>query len=185
MERLPYPSESRFMPPIYQASSLADMMGSGDQVREDIKARIATFPRLLRGVILAGEKFNEAFDRFLRLKYKMPGTAVCYVPVVRHIPERDPGGFSLKLTLFDPTAECQVEFPNPLMLPILRKAGLDLSPNDVRRLHWCSDVFLIAEYESYRDRFTLIHLFNHIAPETAKEDDLEVVRKLAAARVKI
>lgn len=171
MERLPLnrPLASKsvwqHLPYLYVARSIADLMGSHDQVSDDNYMRLQSFEEPTRSIYKIQLMWDRLFTGILGKPYRMPALCGIYLPRVRHDPEQDIITDHATITLRDPTGSCEVRMPNFLYSNQLRAAGKILPVDSIRKHPWCSDVLIEADYNNWGDKYTLLQVFNRTLNE--------------------
>lgn len=188
MEKLPInrlsTSKSVWMPLpyLYSASSIADLVGSHDQVSQDNYLRLQSVEEPMRSIYKIQLMWGRLFTRILGKPYRLPALCNVYLPKVRHNPEQDGITNGTIITLTDPTGSCEVRMPNFLYLNSLKAAGKALPVDSIRRHSWSSDVLLEADYTNWGDKYTLLHVWNRTLNEEDRAALPSFIQALAVAR---
>lgn len=183
MERIPDLVESVIAPPFFQASSIADIKDSREQIVEANLEKIQRLPLPMQSLINLSLLFYKSATKLKGREYVFPSAAVIYLPVVRHDPVKDVDPTHRFITISDITGEMQLDFPTLAFLKILRNSGANIDPDFLRKHSWASDVVLSYAVRSYGDSAFLLNVINTFVKDRERESILDFVRGLGGVRL--
>ncbi len=182
MELLPKsPDQPKWLPRIYYASSITDLVSSDEQVVRDYEASIK--PENPSRFDRAGDVIFQAIDR---AHHRVTGRGLpleastfVYLPLVRHDPRQDATDNNNVITVSDPTGSCELSIPTVPIEIFLRSAGMNLSKEALKDGLWASALLLFESVNLHSERSNrwIIDVRNHHVKQRRPKEIVSFIQK--------